>query len=238
MALFLKVLFMIFIAELGDKSQFLMIAMASQYKIRDIITGVFTSVFALNVIAIAIGSVVGGALPMTPINIAAGLVFLCFALTAAGGDGEEGEDIRDAKCARGAVFAIFGTFFIAEIGDKTQVAVIALAADGNHGGFSITNTLLILAGATLGLFAADVLGLLCGFFLGKKLPYRLFAGISCAIFAVFGVITLLDGFSGLFAGSDFQRLYSIIATAGVATVFASATLLRFLARRRKEGVNE
>ena len=221
---------MVFVAEMGDKSQFLMIAMASKYKIRDIIIGTAAAILVLNALAISLGAVLGNILPTSAINIAAGVAFLCFAYMAVGGDDEE--ECVDCKSKCGALLTIFGTFFIAELGDKTQLAALALAADSSSGGFDPTKLLLVFLGASLALFLADVIGLLVGYFLGKTLPSEVFAWVSLAIFAVFGAIKLLFGFEGALAGYTNARLISIILTSVICVTFAGLLGLKMAKKRR------
>lgn len=230
MSLFLQVLGMVFIAEMGDKSQFLMIAMASKYKIRSIIIGTAAAILVLNALAIALGAVLGNILPTSAINLAAGVAFLCFAYMAVGGDDEE--ECVSCKNKYGAILTIFGTFFLAELGDKTQLAALALAADSTSGGFDITKLLLVFLGASLALFLADVIGLLVGYFLGKTLPSEVFAWVSLAIFAVFGGIKLLSGFEGALAGFESAKLLSIIFTSVLCVVFVGLLGLKMAKKRR------
>ena len=215
---------MVFVAEMGDKTQFLMIAMASKHKIRDILIGVGAAILVLNALAIALGAVLGNILPTSAINLAAGIAFLCFAYMAVGGEDEE--ECVDCKKKGSAIFTVFGTFFLAELGDKTQLTALTLAADSASGGFDMTKVLYVFLGASIALFAADVIGLLIGYFLGKTLPSSVFAWISFAIFAVFGVLKLLSGFEGVLSGVANPRLLSIIFVSVLAIVFAALTFIK------------
>jgi len=228
MALFLQVLGMVFIAELGDKTQFLMIAMASKYKIRDILLGVGGAICVLNIFAIIVGTLLGGVLPTDVISLVAGVAFLCFAYMAIGGKDEEEEHCVRSKAKSCAVVTIFGTFFLAELGDKTQLTALTLAADSSSGGFDIGKLVLVFLGASLALFAADVLGLLIGYFLGKTLPSSVFAWISFAIFAVFGAMKLLSGFEGILADISGAKLLAIVCTSALCVIFAALSLVKVL----------
>ena len=214
---------MVFIAEMGDKTQFLMIAMASKHKIRDILIGVGAAILVLNALAISLGAVLGNILPTSAINLAAGFAFLCFAYMAVGGEEEE---CVNCKKKGSAIFTVFGTFFLAELGDKTQLTALTLAADSTSGGFDMTKVIYVFLGASLALFAADVIGLLIGYFLGKTLPSSVFAWISFAIFAVFGVLKLLSGLEGVFASVANPRLLAIIFVSVLSVVFAALTVIK------------
>lgn len=234
MSLFLQVLGMVFIAELGDKTQFLMIAMASQYKIRDILFGVGGAICVLNLLAIAVGTLLGGVLPTSFISLVAGAAFLCFAFMAVGKNDESEVGVATAA-KRGAVFSAFGTFFLAELGDKTQLTALTLAASSSAGGIDIEKLSSVFLGASLALIAADILGLTVGYFLGKTLPSSVFAWISFGIFAVFGAVKLLSGFEGVFSSSENPRFLAISATSVCAIVFAALTMIKiFAAGKNKE----
>ena len=198
---------MIFIAELGDKSQFLMIAMTSKYKIRDIIIGTAAAICVLNLLAIGAGTVIGEFLPTTLISIVAGIAFLCFAYMAVGDNGEEEHSVA-TKAKYGAILTVFGTFFIAELGDKTQLAALTVSAEQGCGCFE--DALWIWLGACIGLYLADMLGLLVGIFLKKQLPDRIFAWISFFLFSIFGVVKLFSGVEQFFSAD--QKLLPIVIT--------------------------
>ena len=228
MSLFLQVLGMVFIAELGDKSQFLMIAMSSKYKMRDIIIGTAAAICTLNALAIIVGTLLGGILPTVVIGLVAGAAFLCFAYMAVGNDGEDdSKTVAQAK-SRGAVITVFGTFFLAELGDKTQLTALTLAADSSTAGFDVEKLLIVFLGASLALFAADVLGLTVGYFLGKTIPSALFSWISFGIFLSFGAIRLLEGFEEALSFTGRGKLISIVLTSAfcIALVFMTTIKLR------------
>ena len=200
---------MVFVAEMGDKTQFLMIAMSSKHKIRDILIGVGAAILVLNALAIALGAVLGNILPTSAINLAAGIAFLCFAYMAVGGENEE--ECVDCKKKGSAIFTVFGTFFLAELGDKTQLTALTLAADSASGGFDMTKVLYVFLGASIALFAADVIGLLIGYailyltrstapvFIGSLL---MMSGYLCGM-AVFGAYirdNIPSGMAGRFQG--------------------------------------
>ena len=238
MSLFLSVLAMVFIAEMGDKTQFLMIAMASKYKIRDILIGVAAAILVLNAFAIGLGLLIGNVLPTAVINIVAGVAFLCFAYLAVGGDDDEEEHCVSGKCKRNSIITVFGTFFIAELGDKTQLTALTLAADSTTGGIELSKVIYVFLGASIALFAADVIGLLIGYFLGKTLPSYVFAWISFAIFAVFGVTKLLPGFEEVLANTANAKLLAIAITALIGIVFAGLTVLKLVKAKKPCGCSE
>ena len=95
MLLFLKILFTEFIAEMGDKTQLMLVAMTSKFKIRDIVIGTAAAVLVLNGLAVLAGGLVGSLIPDWLIKLIAAAAFLFFAITSLGGDDDEEEDDRD-----------------------------------------------------------------------------------------------------------------------------------------------
>ena len=185
MLLFLKVFFTEFIAEMGDKTQFMLIALTSKYKLKDIIFGTAAAILVLNGLAVLAGGFVSEFIPDWLIKTAAALAFLYFAAsTIAGDDDDEAEEGGKSKI-KFAPLAVFCTFFLAELGDKTQLTAITFGA--NEG---IESALVVWIGCSLGLFAADILGMLVGYLLKSKTPDGLLNTIAFIIFFVFGVYTL------------------------------------------------
>ena len=206
-AILLQSTLMIFLAEMGDKSQLLMVALTSEYRLRDILTGVAFAVMVLNLLAIAVGSVIGDFLPKTAISLIAGAAFLLFAWT-----GWQQEPAGEEKVSRKkhGIIAVFGTYLLAELGDKTQLTALALAA--GNGTASFPAVFAVFLGASVALYVADVLGLLVGILLGKRLSPGFFKVLSSTIFAACGAIRLLDGFERLFCGTPFPLLLPVICT--------------------------
>ena len=122
-----SVLAMVFIAEMGDKSQFLLVALSSKYKVKDIMIGTALAISILNLMAIVLGAAIGKVIPAEYVSIAAGIAFFFFAFSSLS-DEEENEKTSNGK-DKAAIFVIFGTFFIAELGDKTQLATMTIAAE-------------------------------------------------------------------------------------------------------------
>lgn len=225
----LQTFLVIFLAEMGDKSQFLMIAMSAEYRLRDIVTGVVAAVCVLNLLAIAVGSVIGNLLPLPLISLIAGAVFLVFALTGLKKDSGEEASVRHSGRA---VPTIFGTYFLAELGDKTQLTALTLAADG--GEFSFPTALAVFLGASAALIGADLLGLFAGFVLGRHLPVAVFGWVSFVIFTACGGIRLLEGLQAYFAWHPSGIWISAGITAAVLTVFLILCILYVKKQRRED----
>lgn len=201
---FLRTFLMIFLAEMGDKSQFLLAALTAEYRLRDILAGSGVAIAVLCGLAVSVGSVVGGLLPMTLISLVAGGAFLFFAWSGLGGEGSADEKIRRGK----AFPAIFGTYFLAELGDKTQLATLTLAAANPGTGAAV------FLGAAAALFFSGLLGVALGLLLGKHLPAGVFRLISTVIFAACGAVRLLGGLERLLPVGG-----AIAVTVGILMIF-------------------
>lgn len=217
---------MIFLAEMGDKSQFLIIALFAKYRFRDILLGSFLAICLLNVIAVAAGSLLGELLPRHWISLIAGIAFLCFAYM--GSQSEEEAEESGVKGKR-AVFTVFGTYFLAELGDKTQLTALTLSAGEGAGVSSIS----VFLGCTAALLAADLIGLGVGAVLEKKLPSSLFSNVSCLLFLVCGTLRILEGAEGILTSvaltSPCAKPLSILSALLAVLLFL---ILRFKERTR------
>lgn len=187
MLIFLTVLITIFIAEMGDKTQLLLVAMAGKYKIPHILTGTWLATVVLNLMAVGVGAALSNYLDMRIIKLVAGAAFFWFAYAALKSDDEE-EEQKEMKHHFGPVLAIFVSFFIGELGDKTQLSGITLAA--NYTNHSMMNAFCVFLGCTLGLILADLIGLIAGVILKSKLPTKVLNILSFCIFSVFGVLNI------------------------------------------------
>ena len=227
MLLFLKVFFTEFIAEMGDKTQFMLIALTSKYKLKDIIFGTAAAILVLNGLAVLAGGFVSEFIPDWLIKTAAALAFLYFAAsTIAGDDDDEAEEGGKSKI-KFAPLAVFCTFFLAELGDKTQLTAITFGA--NEG---IESALVVLwIGCSLGLFAADILGMLVGYLLKSKTPDGLLNTLAFVIFSVFGVYTFYQGLKLISAGVCPIPVWPILIS--VTVVFAVLCVCLFIRKEKQ-----
>ncbi|GHJ44103.1 UPF0016 family membrane protein [Catellatospora sp. TT07R-123] len=180
----------IFVAELGDKSQLMAMTFATRYRTSTVLIGITLATAVVHLVSVAAGAGLGATLPTGPINLLAGLAFLGFAAWTLRGDKlTESDEARAAKKRRSALWAVAGTFFLAELGDKTMLATITLAT--SHGWFGTW------LGSTVGMVAADALAILVGRLLGKHLPERAIKFGAAALFAIFGLWLLVESITQL-----------------------------------------
>jgi putative Ca2+/H+ antiporter (TMEM165/GDT1 family) len=175
----------IFVAELGDKSQLMALTFAARYKAVPILIGISIATAIVHAVSVGIGAALGAALPTRAISLVAGVAFLGFAAwTLRGDDLSEDEEARAARPTRSAIVAASVAFFLAELGDKTMLATITLATDQGLIG--------VWLGSTAGMVAADALAILVGQQLGSRLPDRVIRIGAAATFAIFGVILIAE----------------------------------------------
>jgi len=182
----------IFVAELGDKSQLMAMTFASRYRARDVILGITLATAIVHLASVGIGYWIGDAFADYQgwISIAAGVAFLGFAVWTLRGDELTEDEAQKAKNASGkALLAVGLAFFLAELGDKTMLATITLAVDNDWFGVWI--------GSTVGMVAADALAIVVGAVLGKKLPEKAIRYGAATAFAIFAVVLVLEGASNL-----------------------------------------
>ena len=176
----------IFVAELGDKSQLMALAFAARYKALPILIGISLATAVVHAFSVLLGAAVGVALPTKTISVVAGLAFFAFAAWTLRGDSlSSEEETRAATTTRSAVVAASIAFFLAELGDKTMLATITLATKEG-----LLGTWL---GSTLGMVAADALAIVVGQQLGTRLPARAIKIGASLAFVVFGLVLVIEG---------------------------------------------
>ena len=180
----------IFVAELGDKSQLLALNFGARYPLRTVAAGLTVGYAAAGVIATVVGGLLGAAFPERSIEIVGGLVFLVFAALAlreSNDDADDDDDDDDADAvsvsvARSVVVTIALTIAVAEMGDKTQIATATLAAQANP--------VATWIGATAGEVCSGMVGAVAGMALGDRVRPGVLRWISVVLFAVFGLVML------------------------------------------------
>ena len=169
------------LAEMGDKTQLLAMAFATKYAAPKVLLGVFLATVLNHAMAVALGNYITNfASLQTWIQGLAALSFIFFGLWTIRGDQLEGEENRVSRFGPIATVAI--AFFIAEMGDKTQLATIALATRFPH------EPLWILMGTTTGMLIADGIGIWVGVVMCRNIPERTIKIISAAVFVLFGFL--------------------------------------------------
>ncbi|WP_102144909.1 TMEM165/GDT1 family protein [Mycobacterium hubeiense] len=207
----------VFVAELGDKSQLMTMTYALRHRWWVVLSGIAIASFLVHGMSVTIGHFLGLTLPERPIAFAAAIAFLLFAVWTWRERGDDGEGLPVAE-PRHVLFAVISSFVLAELGDKTMLATVALASDYHWAGVWI--------GATAGMVLADGVAIAVGAVLHKRLPAGFLHGMASVLFALFGLWLLFDGALG-------WRGIALAVTGSVA-LLAGVVATAKLVRRRRE----
>ena len=177
------------LAEIGDKTQLLAFLLAARFRRPlPIVCGIFVATIFNHAFAAAVGALVSELLGPNVMRWVLGLSFLGMAAWILVPDEIDEEETRLAR--HGVFLTTLLVFFIAEMGDKTQVATVALAA-------RYESMAAVVAGTTFGMMLANVPAVIFGERIANRVPVKLVHGIAAVIFAVLGVATLLGAGEGL-----------------------------------------
>jgi Ca2+/H+ antiporter, TMEM165/GDT1 family len=169
----------VFVAELGDKSQLMALTFATRYRMLPVLVGITIATAVVHLVSVAIGHGLGAALPTGWIALVAAVAFAGFGAWTLRGDKLSDEERGKAERSTGsAVVAASVAFFLAELGDKTMLATITLATQYGWAGTWV--------GSTLGMVGADALAIVVGRQLGRRLPERAVQIGAAALFFLFG----------------------------------------------------
>jgi Ca2+/H+ antiporter, TMEM165/GDT1 family len=181
----------IFVAELGDKSQLMALTFATRFPAMSVLIAITIATAIVHLGSVALGATVALLIPTDVISVVAGLAFFAFAAWTWRGDVLSDEDeARAGRQATGSVILTVGTaFFLAELGDKTMLATVTLATHEEALGTWL--------GSTAGMVAADAIAIGIGRLLGQRLPERAIRVGAAVAFVVFGAILIWQGLNGL-----------------------------------------
>ena len=204
----------VFVAELGDRSQLITMTYALRYRWWVVLTGVALAAFAVHGVSVSVGHFLGTALPARPLAFASAFAFLAFAVWAWREGASTDEAVSQPREPRFAFLTVVSSFALAEVSDKTALATVTLASDHDWIGVWI--------GSTVGMVLADGLAIAAGRLLHRRLPEKLLHVVASLLFLAFGLWMLFD--SAL--GWPWVAVAATIAVAIVAVVFAVAQTLR------------
>lgn len=201
MTAFIKALALVVVAEMGDKTQLLAMAMAGKYKAKQVMMGVLVATILNHALAVAVGDYLSSVIPINTIKIAAGIAFLAFGLWTLRGDKLDDEDGKKGRFGPVATVAI--AFFLAEMGDKTQLMTIAISAQYHQ-------PIFVLMGTTTGMLIADGLGILGGAWMSKHIPEVYIKWGAGIVFILCGTLTLWNSVSSSILKPLYVILYLLI----------------------------
>lgn len=217
----IRAFFLVFVAEMGDKSQILAMTFATRYKVRKVLIGVLIGAVLNHGIAIALGAYLSSIIPMNTVQIVAGALFIFFGLWGLRAEDEEDDDEKKSKF--GPVLTVAITFFAGEFGDKTQLAAVALAADSQY-------PVLIFLGTVSAMVATSGIGIFVGSKVGRKIPELAIKLVSSAVFLIFGILRLYQTLPERYLTTTNIGLFSIVLAIIV------YILLRPIIALRKAGI--
>ena len=211
--IFLVAFILIMIGELADKSQLLALLLATRYKAWQVLIGIFIATFIVHFFTTLAGQFLGAAIPKGVIPWMTGILFIGFGIWTLKGD--KVEDSEADKGARyGPILATTIAFFLAELGDKTQIMTLAISVDPGgallaylKGAGPTVQTWLasvgspdnvsqmgrfwaVTMGSTVGMVVADAIAIGIGRLLGKNMPELLMRRVSGVIFIAFGLLSI------------------------------------------------
>ena len=204
MLLFFQIMFTEFIAEMGDKTQLMLVALTSRFKLRDIIIGTAAAILVLNGLAVLLGGLVSEIIPTWLIRLVAASAFLFFAITSLKGD------------------------------DDVEEELTAITFGANEG---MNAAVTVWLACSIGLFAADILGMLIGYLLKSKTPDGMLNTLAFFIFAIFGNITMHEGL-GLLLGKNHPAVFPVTMIIAVLFILASTFVFMKRIHRDKAEPNE
>lgn len=214
----------VFLAELGDKSQLITMTYALRHRWWVVLSGVGIASFLVHGLSVTIGHFLGMTLPERPIAFVSAIVFLLFAFwTWREGRDDGDEDVATVAEPRFVLLAIISSFVLAELGDKTMLATVTLASDHNWLG--------VWLGATAGMVVADGVAIAVGAVLHKRLPEGVLHRMAAVMFLLFGLWMLLDGALG-------WRWPAVAVTGVVAAAALTAAAIAVTRRGRAAPTSE
>lgn len=206
MAAFIGSFLFVVLAEMGDKTQLLAMAFATRYSAYKVLIAVFLATIVNHALAVLVGRFLTTVVPMDIISFIAALSFILFGLWTIRGDKLEGEDKKASRF--GPILTVGIAFFLAEMGDKTQLATISLAVE-------YRNMFNVLMGTTCGMVVADAIGIVIGIVMRRHIPEKTVKWVSAAVFVLFG----LSGVYSVLAPRLSAVLnWTVVAVLGIVTI--------------------
>lgn len=181
---------LILAAEMGDKSQLVCMALASRHRHTPVVLGAFAAFALLNALAVSFGKAIADWLPGYVIAGTVALMFIVFGIQALRTEAEEPHEEFKEKSGHGIFLTTFLLITVAEFGDKTQLAVVALSSTGSPVG--------VWLGSTLALGVTSALGVMAGRKLLQKIPLELLHKIGGILFLMLSSVAIVKAYRDYF----------------------------------------
>lgn len=211
---FLKAFCLVFIAEIGDKSQILAMTFATKYKAIQVVIGISIGILLNHLLAIIIGIYISNIIPIKMLQIIAGVLFIIFGFNAFRTDKNIKNDNKSFNF--GVTVSIAIAFFLGELGDKTQLTAMTLAMEGKW-------PLIILAGTTIAMLLVGCVGIFIIKSLNRKIPTYIIKIVSGLVFIFLGMTKLFQA-SHIFINNKMLMAIFII-TIAISSLFMTSKLL-------------
>ena len=174
----------VFLAEMGDKTQLVALTLAGRYSAVRVLLTLGATIAVLQTLSVTAGALVSQAVPDRIVAIGAGVLFLGFSMwTWRSADEDPEED--DASSGRAGLVSVGVAFFLAELGDKTMLTTAGLAAD--------RGALPVWIGSFAAMLASTTLAVIAGRGLTRRVPPSVLRRVGAVAFAVVGAVTLAGG---------------------------------------------
>jgi len=177
---------LIFVAELGDKTQIIILTLSAKYGFKRVFLGAAAAFTILNVLAVSVGVLFYEFIPETVLKYLVSAIFIIFGILALLPRKEKTEEEEEGRLKgrrHGPLITAFLLVCLMELGDKTQLSLIALTA-------KYSQPVFVFIGGTLALWATSLIGALVGMWLGKSIPQVWIHRASGVIFIAFGILNL------------------------------------------------
>lgn len=184
MDVFIISLVMVFLAEMGDKTQLVALTLAGRYNPWIVLAGITAATGVSHILSVVLGGVAGHFLAGPWVGYLAGVSFVLFGLWTLRGDSEDDDGIRGSASP---FLVVFMTFLLAEMGDKTMLTTATIAAQ------NVLHMVPVWIGSTIGMVLADAIAIAIGTVMGAKLPEKPIRWACASIFLLFGAWSIWTG---------------------------------------------
>ena len=193
---------LIFLAEMGDKTQFLALILATKYKLKEVIIGITIGILANHGLAVLLAYFLSSFINIGILKTVAAFMFLIFGLESFIFKLDDDEN-TDMKSKFGAILTIAVCFFVGELGDKTQITAMSIVFTGK-------NPLLTLIGTTSAMICVSLFGIFVGKILKGRIPKNIMKKISGICFVYFGIDALRESIPEKFITTNNIIIFNIL----------------------------
>lgn len=221
---FIEAFVMVFIGEMGDKSQFLALAFATTYPMKTVLGGVSLGIGLNHGLAILAAVFIAEVFKdLAFLQIVAGILFLFFGLSALKMDYDDEEEEAVKASSMGPLFTVASAFFVGELGDKTQLMAMTLAMNSPR-------PAVIFLATVSSMILVSLFGILVGKYLGKKIPQVTLSYFAAFLFLLFGTLKLYGAVDAGFKAPFWVILYALILAVAVVYIL----ILNQKARKKRD----